>query len=159
MRRKDREVTEQEEIVRILDSAKIVRLGLFDGAFPYVVPLHCGYEFVNDKLVLYMHSAPEGHKLDVIRTDGRCCAELDCDAELIPAGDDACRYGSSFASVIGRGRAVIVEDAAEKIHGLELLMRHQTGRTFAFTEPMAACVAVIRVDLYEITAKRKKKPM
>ena len=45
MRRKDREVTDTGEILKTVDKAKILHLGLFDGAYPYVVPLHYGYEW------------------------------------------------------------------------------------------------------------------
>ena len=43
MRRKDREVTNISDILKIVDTAKVLRLGLFDGDYPYIVPLHCGY--------------------------------------------------------------------------------------------------------------------
>ena len=46
MRRKDREVSEISEILKIADSAEILHLGLFDGEYPYVVPLHYGYVFL-----------------------------------------------------------------------------------------------------------------
>ena len=157
MRRKDREVTDPEEIRGIIERAKILHLGLFDEGYPYVVPLHYGYEFGDGRLTLYMHSAKEGHKLDLIRKDPRVCAEIDCDEELVSGGDLACRYGSVFASVIGRGTAEIVEDEEEKIKGLELLMKHQTGRDFAFNGTMAAGVEVIRVSISEYSAKARRK--
>ena len=40
MRRAECEVTDIGEILGIVSRAKILRLGLFDGEFPYVVPLH-----------------------------------------------------------------------------------------------------------------------
>ena len=63
MRRKDREVTNIDEIKQIIERAKILHLGLFDSEYPYIVPLHYGYEFTEEKLVFYLHSAKEGHKL------------------------------------------------------------------------------------------------
>ena len=156
MRRKDREITDIEEILQIVDTAKILHLGLFDGAYPYVVPLHYGYEYAEGKLIFYAHSAAEGHKLDLIREDPHVCAELECNVELISGGDIACKYGSTFASVIGRGTAELVPDEAEKIRGLTLLMKHQTGRDFAFDSAMAAPVEVIRITLSDFSAKARK---
>ncbi len=158
MRRKDREITDINEILGIIDRADILRLGLFDGEYPYVVPLHYGYEFADGTLTFYMHGAREGHKLDLIKANGKACVELDCDAELISGGDVACAYGSSFASVIGRGTASIVTDEAEKIKGLKLLMKNQTGRSFEIDGRMAAAVAVIKVELDSFTAKARKMP-
>lgn len=157
MRRKDREITDMQQILNIVDKAKILRLGLFDGEYPYVVPLHYGYEYVDSRLVFYMHSAKEGHKLELIASNPHVCVELDCDAELISGGEVPCMYGSSFASVIGRGMAEILSDEQEKIKGLSLLMKNQTGLDFAITGEMAATVAVIRVTLNKFTAKSKPK--
>ena len=42
MRRNDREVRDRAEIQRILEVAKVLRLGLTDGDYPYIVPLHYG---------------------------------------------------------------------------------------------------------------------
>ena len=157
MRRKDREITDMQQILNIISKAKILRLGLFDGEYPYVVPLHYGYEFFENHLVFYMHSAKEGHKLELIADNPRVCVELDGEAELISGGEVPCMYGSSFASVMGRGTAEIVSDENEKIKGLSLLMKHQTNRDFAITGEMAATVVVIRVTLNEFTAKSKPK--
>ena len=157
MRRKDREVTDIQPILHIIEKAKILRLGLFDGEYPYVVPLHYGYEYAENRLVFYMHSDKEGHKLELIADNPRVCVELDGEAELISGGEVPCMYGSSFASVMGRGTAEIVSDENEKIKGLSLLMKHQTSRDFAITGEMAATVAVIRVTLNEFTAKSKPK--
>ena len=161
MRRKDREVTQIGEILQIVEKAKILHMGLHDDAWPYVVPLHYGYEYAAERneLVFYMHGAKEGHKLDLIQKDPHVCIELECDIELISGGDVPCKYGSSYASVIGRGQAAVVEDVQEKIKGLRLLMKNQTGRDFEMDEVMAAAVAVIRVTVSEFTAKSRPKPM
>ena len=155
MRRKDREITNPEQIRRILDTAKILHLALFDGDSPYIVPLHYGYAVENGLPVFYMHGAKEGRKLDLLRANPHVCVELECDIQLIEAGDNPCGYGSAYASVIGRGLAEIVEDPAEKREGLRLLMLHQTGRDFAITDSMASAVAVLRVRVQELSAKSR----
>ena len=40
MRRRDREVTELNEIIHILDSGKVLHLGLVDQGKPYIVPVN-----------------------------------------------------------------------------------------------------------------------
>ena len=42
MRRKDREITDREEIRAILERARVLHLGINAGGRPYVVPLHYG---------------------------------------------------------------------------------------------------------------------
>ena len=157
MRRKDRAVTKPEDILRIVDKAKILHLGLFDEGCPYVVPLHFGYETAQEGFIFYIHCAKEGHKLDLKGKNPNVCVEMDCDAEIIPAGEDPCRYGAAFASFIGRGKAELVEDTEEKIRGLGLLMENQTGRKFAIDAGMAEKVAIIRITVPEFTAKERKQ--
>ena len=53
MRRQDRMVTNIDEIKGILNSTRIIHLGMMDGDYPYVVPLHFGYEIVDDILYIY----------------------------------------------------------------------------------------------------------
>ncbi len=128
-----------------------------DDGYPYVVPLHYGYEQTDGKYVFYMHGAKEGHKIELIKKNPHAFIELDCDVELVEAGDIPCKYGSLYASVMGRGNASIVDEAAEKIHGLRVLMKTQTGRDFDITEAMASSVSVLKVVLDDISAKARKK--
>ncbi len=158
MRRKDREVTDIQEILHIVDEAKILHLGLMDEGYPYIVPMHYGYEFADGTFVFYLHSAKEGHKLDLIQKDAHVCVELETNVELVSGGEVPCMYGAAFASVIGKGTAEFVEEEQEKIKALELLMKNQTGRAFEITGKMAESVAVIRVVVREFTAKRRAVP-
>jgi nitroimidazol reductase NimA-like FMN-containing flavoprotein (pyridoxamine 5'-phosphate oxidase superfamily) len=57
---------------------------------------------------------------------------------------------------MARGRAAIVEDAAEKCRALTLLMRTQTGKDFSITPEMAAAVTVLRIDVETYTAKARR---
>ena len=156
MRRKDREITDAGEIREILARARVMHLGLYDGEYPYVVPMHCGFTFEDGKLRLYAHCAKEGRKLDLIRRDGRVFVEIDTDEALVP-GAAACSWGACYASVMGRGRAAIVDDEDEKCRALALLMKTQTGKEFSFTPAMAAAVTVLRVDVESYTAKARRK--
>ncbi len=155
MRRKDREITDREQIFEILKNAKVLRLGLFDDEYPYVVPLHYGFTFRDDRLAFYAHGAREGLKLDLIRRNPNVCVELDLGATLVSGRESACRYGASYASIIARGTAVVLEDCEEKRRGLELLMKNQTGRDFEFDENAVASVAVIRIDATSYSAKAR----
>lgn len=154
--KREREVTDMQEIISILDKAKVLHLGLVDGDEPYVVPMNYGYTMEDGKMTVYLHGALQGRKLDIIRVNPKVFFELDCD--IVPfEGKTACNYGITYASVMGRGKAVIVEDTEEKIKGLQVLMKTQTGRDFDITDKMANIVSVIRIDVSDFTAK--KRPM
>ena len=157
MRRKDREVTDTEQIREILTNAKILHLGMFDDEYPYIVPMHYGFEYDGSSITFYVHCAKEGHKLDLIRNNSSVFAELETDIELI-SGKEACNYGSAYSSVMLRGKAEIIQDPKEKMKGLSLLMKTQTGKDFEISEQMASAVTVIRITSDSYTAKSRPKP-
>ena len=49
MRRKDREILDLDKIESIIAGARYMHLGMFDENYPYVVPLHYGYEMKDGK--------------------------------------------------------------------------------------------------------------
>ena len=158
MTRRELEIKDESEIREILDRAKVVHVGMVDGDEPYVVPMNYGYTLEDGKLSLYLHGAPRGRKIDVIRANGRVFVSMECDLEPF-SGDVACRSGLAYRSIMGRGEAVIVDDSAEKMRALEIIMKTQTGRDgFAFDEKLAKIVSVIRIDIDEYTAKKRPTP-
>ncbi|MDO4297383.1 MAG: pyridoxamine 5'-phosphate oxidase family protein [Lachnospiraceae bacterium] len=171
MRRKDREVSEIGEQLAIIDRCSVCRLALQDEEGLYLLPLNFGYEYKEGKLVLYFHSARQGRKITAIGAGCQVAFEMDGAHQLI-TGNTACEYGFAFECVMGNGTASIVDDIAEKKHGLELLMQQQTRGVqpegqqpdapgacrqpaFVFTDQMAASVAVIKVEVRNFTAKRR----
>ena len=156
MRRRDREVTDTAAIRAILDKAQVVHLAMIDGDRPYVVPLHYGYSLIDGRLTLYLHSAKEGRKLDVLQKNARVAFVLETDVSLVSGGDLPCKYGAAYASVMGEGRATILTDPVEKTDALTMLMKTQTGRNFYITEAMTDTVAVLRIDVEAFTAKARQ---
>lgn len=96
--------------------------------------------------------------MDLIRSDGHVCAELECNIQSISGGEIPCGYGCAFSSVIVRGTAEILEDVQQKIHGLKLLMKNQTGKEFVIDERMAESVAVIKITSDALSAKARTMP-
>ncbi len=114
MRRAERAVTDGAAIREILREGKILHLGLMDGDYPYVVPLHYGFLPTATGFVFYMHGAKCGHKIDLIQAQSNAFVEIEADVRLDPGGEDPCRYGAFYSSFMGRGKAEILEDAREK---------------------------------------------
>ena len=132
-----------------------MHLGMLDGDYPYVVPLHYGYCIQEGRLQLFAHSAKEGHKLDCMKSNDKVFVEIDRGENLVTA-DIPCGYGAVYESVMGRGKAVILEDPTEKAMALELLMQTQTGEKHAISPKMAEAVAVIRIDVESFTVKARR---
>ena len=157
MTKRERQIFDPEQIKAILDTAKVLHLGLAVDNEPYVVPMNYGYLMDDGKLTLYLHSAVLGKKLDMIRANPNVFIEMDCD-RMPFEGEKPCQYGLAYASVMGRGTAVIVEDVEEKKKAMSVLMKTQTGKDFAFEDRLVSMVAVIRIDVSEYTAKKRPIP-
>ena len=155
--KRELQVTEPEQIRHILDTAKVLHLGLAVDNEPYVVPMNYGYTMEDGKLTLYLHSAVQGKKLDMIRANPKVFFSMDCD-RMPFEGRVPCQYGLAYSSVMGRGTAHIVEDVEEKKKAMSILMKTQTGKDFSFEDRLVSIVAVIRIDVAEYTAKHRPAP-
>ena len=155
--KRETRVTDPTEIIRILDTAKVLHLGLAVDNEPYVVPMNYGYCLEDEKLTLYLHSAVKGKKLDMIQANSKVFFEIDCD-RMPFEGRVACQYGMVYSSIMGRGTATLVEDPEEKMQAMSVLMKTQTGKDFTFNERLVSIVTVIRIDVQEYTAKHRPLP-
>jgi uncharacterized protein len=158
MRRKDRAVTNIEVIKEIISKIKVCRLGIVDQDTPYIVPLNFGYTFTDQLDALYFHSAHIGRKIELIKTNPKVCFEMDDEHQLI-TGDLACDYTYDFVSIIGTGKIEFIEDRSEKVHALEILMKHQSGQSgFSYSDAALDQVCVYRLDVDEYQVKRHSRP-
>lgn len=156
--KREREVTDINEIKEILDKSMIVHVGMIDGDEPYVVPMNYGYTLEDGELCIYLHGATVGRKIDIIKANPKVFFEMECDVTPFE-GKVACQYGTTYASVMGLGKAEILETPEEKIDGLVKFMKTQTGKDFAFDEKMVSIVSVIKITATDFTAKKRPLPM
>ena len=155
--RRELEVTDLNEIKSILDKSKIVHVAMVDEERPYMVTMNYGYTMEDGKLVLYLHGAKKGRKIDVMKANPDVFVEIECD--IMPfSGDVACQYGMAYASIMGEGKAVMIEDTEAKMEAMSILMKSQTGMDFTFNERLVSIVTVIRIDVEEFTAKKREMP-
>lgn len=83
MRRRDREITDKQDILEVMRKCDVCRIALHDGDYPYIVPLNFGLQVENDMPVLYFHGALEGKKYELIEKDNRASFEMDCGHQLV----------------------------------------------------------------------------
>ena len=144
-------IQDQQQIEAILKEAKFIRLALSDPetSSPYLVPLSFGYK----ENTIYLHGSSTGKKIDIIRKNPRVCFEADIETEVMPS-NDPCKYNVRYRSVIGQGKARIVEDPEEKIEGLTVLSEHYGKEgPFEFDEKKVKKVAVIKIEIEKMTGK------
>lgn len=155
MKRRDREIETREEMLHVLDTCKVIRIAMYDEGGIYLLPMNFGYTYEGKELIFYLHAALEGKKLDLLQKNQKVGFELDCDHELIE-GRVACQYGFRYASIVGQGKAEIIDDPAEKIKALSILMKCQTGKDFEFNERLVSIVSVIKITAEEFSGKRRE---
>jgi nitroimidazol reductase NimA-like FMN-containing flavoprotein (pyridoxamine 5'-phosphate oxidase superfamily) len=154
MRRSDREINDRELIDSLIRECDVCRLAFAAADVPYIVTMNFGFS-AGDKRVLWFHCAPEGRKLDLMAKNNRVCFEMDTAHELTK-GPEACDWGMNFKSVVGYGKLYIVEDEAERQHGLACLMEHYGWQgNPVFGEKILKRTKVLRLDIDEISAKVK----
>jgi nitroimidazol reductase NimA-like FMN-containing flavoprotein (pyridoxamine 5'-phosphate oxidase superfamily) len=151
MRRKDKEITDQDLIQSIIRKSIVCRLAMTDGNHPYIVPLCFGFK----DNCLYFHCAKEGKKIDLLKMNDNVCFEFDVDQEVVPS-ESACMFGMKFFSVIGFGRASFIEDDLEKEKALDIIMQQYSDKKFDYMEDFIQHMFIIKVDIDSMTGKQSK---
>ncbi len=150
MRRKDKEITDTRQIQEILENGKLCHIAMAIGDEPYLVTVNYGYQ----DGCIYFHSAPEGRKLEIIRKNPNVCFMIITDEHMI-SGENPCRdWSMKFKSIIGYGRATILENQNEKSEGLNILMEHYSKKgPFGFSEKNLEETAVVKIEIEKISGK------
>ena len=153
MRRQDRKITEPAVIATVLDKCRTLHLGLVEDGRAYIVPLNYGWTEENGRYILYAHSAAEGRKIDLIRGGADVGFEMETGVEYFDA-DTACGWGNRYESIIGEGRATLLETPEEKRQALAAIMAHDSARKdYTFEDAMVNLVQVIQIDVTALSCK------
>lgn len=151
MRNQKALVSEQSEIEAILQKALVLRVAMCRDGQPYIVPVNFGYA---DERI-YFHTGPEGMKMDFLAANDRVCFEVDTDVEMLP-GAKPCAWSVRSHSVVGFGRAEVVQDDDERLAGLRLIVEHYAGPgEHEFPADALAQTAVVRIQVEQMSGKRK----
>jgi len=149
MRRKDREITDRTEIDEIIKATNLMHIALVDGDMPFLVPVF--YAF--DGTALYFHSAQAGSKIEILKRNNNVCFEISIDNGFIES-EEPCDFEAKHRTVIGIGKAVFVEDTADKIKALDLIVAHFTKKKFEYPKTNLDRTAVIRIDIVSVKGKK-----
>lgn len=84
-------------------------IALSDNNNPYMVPMNFGYK---DRY-LYLHSSPEGRKIEILKENNKVSFGVEIKTELVKS-ESACNWGMKYMSVIGEGYAEFLEDSKRK---------------------------------------------
>ena len=150
VRRDDKEIKDPEGIREIIKKGLVCHLALVDDGKPYLMSMN--YGFRNN--TLYLHSALEGRKIDILRKNPDVCFQV-ITGNRLTTGPDACGdWTMKYRSVTGFGKATLIEDDKEKLPAMQILMdQYTTKGPFEFNPERISETMVIRIDIDEMTGK------
>ena len=148
MRRNPIQMLCQDENIEILKKATSGVLSVFDGEYPYGVPL--SYTMVGDKL--YFHSAKKGHKIEAIENNANASFTVIETDDIV--GAELTTY---FRSVIVFGKVRILEGDDEKKAALMALAdkycKGYEEKASAEADELMKAVNVLVFDIEHISGK------
>ena len=156
MRRFESQIHDRKIITAILDQIQIVTVGINDGDYPYVVPLSFGYEATEEKLLVYVHCAREGHKVDLWKKNPKVSLTF---CTLTNHPNDLYRgVMHDYRSVMANGIIRHIDRTQSKSgHGtaVQALLRHNGRRPNQFSVPhyMFMDMYVVECEWKHVTAK------
>jgi len=154
MRRNDREISDFQEIEKIISKADVCRIAFANDNIPYIVTMNFGY-VTQPSGMLYFHCANEGRKLKMMLVNSYVCFEMDTD-HLIKKGIRSCDWGMNYSSVVGYGHLHIVKGEEERKAGLDSIMSHYGGPELnQYDTKVLEHTTILRLDIQEITGKIK----
>lgn len=150
MRKANQEITDPKTLEAILQKATIVRLAMIDNGLPYLLPFNFGYS----ENCIYIHSAPEGKKIDVLRQNPQVCFEVEDLVETVE-GEIACKWSTMYRSVVGYGNVEIVTGFEEKKRGLEIIMsQHGYKGKMEFDTKEVEFIVLLKLKIDSMTGKQ-----
>ncbi|MCD7935279.1 MAG: pyridoxamine 5'-phosphate oxidase family protein [Tannerellaceae bacterium] len=148
--------TEKEVMEEVIRQCEICFVGMADtDGTPYVIPMNFGYR----DGVVYLHSAPHGKSLDILKRNPLVCITF-CGKGEIAFQDKqvACSYGMRAKSVIGYGKVEFEEDMEGKREILDIFMGQYSKMKFKYGDPAVRNVKVWKVPLDTMTCREFGAP-
>lgn len=157
MRRSDREISNKNEILEVMEKCDVCRLALNDTeqGYPYILPLNFGMKTDGGQVVLYFHGANKGRKYELIAKDNRVTFEMDHGHQLV-LDETSGNCTMNYESVIGRGRIEIVS-GEEKEDALRVLMQHYREENFPYNKAVVPQTTILKLTVEEMSGKRRVK--
>lgn len=154
VRRKEREITDKEEMKQVLKSTKYVTVALCMNNEPYLVALSHGYDQTQN--CLYFHCAPEGKKLIYAQANPSVWGQTVLDFGVT----DECDY--AYTSVHFQGKLSLITNSTEKKHAIETLVRqvalHPESKLAKIKPEKLDKTTMGKIDISYMSGKKHQAP-
>ena len=150
MKRAKQEIRDKAVLEEILAGSEICRLSMIDGELPYIIPVNYGYS----EGYIYIHSAPEGKKIELLKQNKQVCFEVEGTVEIVK-GDEACDWTTRYQSVVGYATVEILSDEQSKQKGLEVIMaQHGAHELVKFNARNLERMVILKLRITSVSGKQ-----
>lgn len=154
VRRKDKEITDDATMKKILKTTKYVTIAMAKENRPYLVSLSHGYDEENN--CVYFHCAKEGKKMDYLKVNDSVWGQVVIDGGYVHG---ECNH--NYASVMFSGRVAFLEGRDEKWRAISLMTRQlddDAETLIANRKPESLDDTVLgRIDIDYMTGKKSEE--
>lgn len=151
LKRNDKEITEEDDMKKILRSAQYVTLAMTKDDQPYLVSLSHGYDEYQN--CIYFHCAEEGKKMDYLRSNNTVWGQVLQDHRYHQGKCD-----HLYASVHFSGKVTFLDDPKDKLQALALMARQMDSdpeKLIAGWKPENLINTVVgKIDIEYMTGKK-----
>ncbi|MCR4415052.1 MAG: pyridoxamine 5'-phosphate oxidase family protein [Thermoguttaceae bacterium] len=152
LRRVERDMPDRAEQLAVLRAQKYLSLAMCRDNQPYLVSLN--YAFSEEEHCFYVHSAPEGRKLDYLRANPKVFGQVIEDRGYVVG-----KCAHAYRSVMFQARAEFVEAIEEKRRALSQMIDHADPDPAPLRERLVATsdlkhVVVLRLVIEWMTGKQ-----
>jgi uncharacterized protein len=152
MQKTEREMTDQNEILKVLKNGKYITLALSLADEPYILTLSYGLDEGSN--CLYFHTALKGLKLKVLEENPKVCGTVIEDLGYV-SGECSHKY----RSIVLSGVISNVLEIDEKKHAMMTMFKHlekdpdALKERFLKSDSVYSKVNMLKLEIQEITGK------
>jgi len=155
IRRKEKEITDINEMIKILEMAQYITIAMCKDNEPYLATLSHGYD--RDRHCIYFHCATEGKKIDILSNNNLVWGQALIDKGYVQG---ACDH--LYATTQFKGTVTFVKDKEEKIYGLKTMIRaldDNPEKLMAeqISDKSVARIGIGRIDIEYMSGKKAEK--
>jgi nitroimidazol reductase NimA-like FMN-containing flavoprotein (pyridoxamine 5'-phosphate oxidase superfamily) len=155
IRRKEKEITNDTEMLAIMMKAKYITVALCDNNIPYLATLSHGYD--RDQHCIYFHCAKVGKKIEILRENNVVWGQALIDKGYVHGSCD-----HLYATMQFMGKVRFIDEFDEKKHALEIMIKaleNDPKKVMGsqLTEESIKGVQIGRIDLEYMSGKKSEK--
>jgi uncharacterized protein len=149
---KSRSGISQQEMDQIISGSIVCHIAMIDNeGLPYVIPFNFGYKDSR----LYIHTAPEGKKIEIWKKNPKVCVSFSTDYEMrIQNEKVACSYSMKYRSVLVHGELIPIDEFDSKIQVLNIVMGKYSDKSdFTYSKPAVENVKVFEIRINKVESR------